>query len=105
MTRAGGRGGKRIVWTDQALADLDDIGAYIARDDPNAAARWVDRLIDAVERAALLSTPGRRVPELERDDIRESLVRTYRIVYWVQPEQLEVLAVFEGHRRLRPTGR
>lgn len=43
---------------------------------------------------------GRRVPEMERDDVRERLVRSYRVVYWVHDEHVEILTVFEGHRRL-----
>ena len=60
------------------------------------------KLIAAVEKAARLPTPGRRVPELDRDDVRETLVRTYRIVYWLHEELLEVLTVFEGHHLLPP---
>lgn len=100
--RAGGRAPKRIVWTAQALADLEAIGDYIARDDERAATRWVAKLIAAAERAALVPMAGRRVPELERDDVREVLVRTYRVVYWLHDAHLEILTVFEGHRLLPP---
>jgi hypothetical protein len=44
---------------------------------------------------------GRVVPELQRDDIRELLLRTYRIVYRLRPAEIHVLTVFEGHRLLR----
>lgn len=43
---------------------------------------------------------GRQVPELGRDDIREVLVRGYRIVYRVGPNGIDILTVFEGHRLL-----
>lgn len=38
------------------------------------------------------------VPELNREDIREVLLRSYRIVYRVRPDGIVVLTVFEGHR-------
>ncbi len=44
---------------------------------------------------------GRVVPELDRDDIREVIVRGYRIVYLVGDASVEILSVFEGHRLLR----
>jgi len=45
---------------------------------------------------------GRRVPEIGRDDIREVLKRSYRIVHRVRGDRLEVLTVFEGHRLFPP---
>jgi plasmid stabilization system protein ParE len=44
------------------------------------------------------------VPELERDDVREVLQGSYRIVYLVGERAIEVLTVFEAHR-LFPPGR
>jgi toxin ParE1/3/4 len=90
---------RRIVWTNRALADLEAIGDHIARDDAGAAERWVMSLVLAAQRAAATPLAGRRVPEVGRDDIREVLRRSCRIVYRVTREQLEVLTVFEGHRR------
>jgi len=90
---------RRFSWTDRALADLEAIGDYIARDNPAAAERWVLQLMAIAENAGRNPLAGRRVPELSRDDVREVFRRTYRIVYRVTDEQLEVLTVFEGHRR------
>jgi plasmid stabilization system protein ParE len=59
----------KIVWSDVAEADLDDLYDYIARDVPYYAEQFVDRLIEAV--GVLKDHPrlGRRVPEAkERED-------------------------------------
>ena len=40
----------QVVWTDPALERVDEIAVYIARDDPDAAARWTIELFDTVER-------------------------------------------------------
>ena len=87
-----------VAWTDRALSDLETIGDFIAADNPAAAERWVGMLMATAERAAGAPMAGRRVPELGRDDVREVFKRTYRIVYRVQDDQLEILTVFEGHR-------
>lgn len=93
-----------IHWSDRAKDDLAAIGEYIAADDPVAAMRWVDRLIADVERAAEMPHAGRLVPEFaDRGDLREVLRRTYRVVYRVRDEAIEVLTIFEGHR-LFPQG-
>jgi toxin ParE1/3/4 len=90
----------QLRWTVRAIADLEEIGDYISRDKPVAAARWVHQLIAVAERAALAPLSGRRVPELARDDIRELRRRTYRVVYRVTETHVDVLTVFEGHRLL-----
>jgi plasmid stabilization system protein ParE len=81
------------------LSDLRAIGDYIAAESPIAALRWVRTLVAAVELAAFLPMAGRVVPEKGRDDIREVFKRSYRIVYRVRARSIEVLTVFEGHRR------
>lgn len=87
-----------LVWTAKALADLEAIGDYIAADSPRDAARWVDKLITAAEASTVAPFAGRRVPELQRDDIRERLIGNYRIVYRVNPVACTLLTIFEGHR-------
>ncbi len=88
-----------IQWSCRARADLAAIGDHIAADNPPAALRWVDRLISDVERAAAMPLAGRIVPEYaDRRDIRELFRRSYRIVYRVGDEAIEVLTIFEGHR-------
>ena len=92
-----------ISWSHRARNDLIAIGEYIAADNPSAAGRWIERLISAVERASRLPLSGRIVPEYsDRQDLREVLVRNYRIVYRVGPHTLEVLTIFEGHRLFPP---
>lgn len=93
------RPSKPIHWTDRALSDLEAIGEYIARDSPAAAARWVTRLMTVAENVALAPRTDRRVPELARADVRETFLRTYRIVYRLRQDRMEILTVFEGHRR------
>ena len=85
----------------EAVADLEDIALFIARDDPEAANAWVDKLVDRAERASTAPRAGRVVPERGDPDIREVFLKTYRIVYRVEPTRILVLTVFEGHRRLR----
>jgi plasmid stabilization system protein ParE len=90
-----------IRWTERAVADLVAIGEYIAADNPGAARRWVERLRHQAELAAEVPLGGRRVPEISRDDVRETFLRSYRIVYRVDANGISVLTVFEGHRLLR----
>jgi toxin ParE1/3/4 len=89
-------------WTDRAVGDLLAIGDYIAADNPAAARSWVERLRKRATDAAAMPRGCRVVPEFGRDDVREAIVRTYRVVYRIVPDGIVVLAVFEGHRLLGP---
>ena len=90
--------GSALFWTDRALSDLEAIGDHIARDDPRAAARWIDQLLAAAVRGALNPLAGRLVPEVGRNDVREIFKKSYRVVYRVTRDRIEILTVFEGHR-------
>jgi plasmid stabilization system protein ParE len=91
----------RVRYSGRAREDLRQIALYIGGDNPTAARRWVSRLIRRVKDVARTPRAGRRVPELDRDDIREVVVGAYRIIYKLQGGELRVLTVFEGHMRLR----
>lgn len=74
--------------------------AITSLDKPAAALRWSFVLGAMAEQAAAMPLAGRRVPEFERDDIREVIKRGYRVVYQVSDAEVEILAVLEGHRQL-----
>jgi plasmid stabilization system protein ParE len=58
---------REIVWSEQALDDMEGVAAYIAADNPRAAARVVDRIEATIERLAHIPIghPG-RVPALTK---------------------------------------
>ena len=84
----------------QAKADLRRIGHRIARDNPETAVAWVQKLQDRASRAGQAPWQGRKVPEIDGNDIREAIVGNYRIVYIVQDRIVQILTIFEGHRLL-----
>jgi toxin ParE1/3/4 len=90
----------QIRWAENAHRDLVDIREYIARDSLYYARQFTERLIAAVERLTDHSRIGRRVPEADRDDVREILFNAYRIIYLLEPEQVVILAIVHGSRDL-----
>ena len=90
----------KIVWTEPAVADLTAIRDYIARDSEHYAARFIGRIIEAVERLETFPELGRRVPEAADRDVREILFRAYRIIYRITGERVEILSVLHGSRDL-----
>ena len=55
--------------------------------------RIIDRLTRRSEQIACFPLSGRRVPEFERDQIREVIEGAYRIIYQIKPDQIDVLAI------------
>lgn len=90
----------KVRWTDQAFLRLAEIEDYIARHNPKAAARMIDRIIDRGDALAEQPHRGRPLPELPGTELREVIVGNYRVIYRVRDDQVEVLTVFEGHRLL-----
>ena len=89
----------RVRWTEQAFTRLAEIEEYVALDSPRAAERLIARLLRRASTLARTPNMGRRVLELPGSDLRELVEGHYRIVYRVRPPRVEILTVFEGHRR------
>ncbi len=92
----------KLRWTERARQDLLAIGQYIAQNNPENALRWLSQLRERAQNAAENPLAGRVVPEFGRADIREVFLKSYRIVYLIGENSIDVLTVFEGHQLLDP---
>jgi len=92
---------RRVIWTRQAVEDVEAIKAYVARDSERYAVLLAERLVAAIERVGLFPESGRVVPEVNDATLREVVYGNYRIVYRVLPEAVEVVTVYHGARLLR----
>lgn len=61
----------KVVWTDSALSDLNDIGEFIAKYSVRYAQLTVSRLFDSVNILETHPKAGKEVPELNNNSIRE----------------------------------
>jgi len=86
----------RVIWAPQALADIESIGDFIAREAPRFAQMLTDGVFEATERLEPFPLSGRVVPEIGDESIREVLYRGYRILYIVGGEEVKVLTVFHS---------
>ena len=85
-----------LIWSPQALRDLEGLRAYIALDSPRYADLTVGRVVAAVERLKTFPESGRIVPERNAPDIREVIVGRYRVVYRLKAGVVEIATVFRG---------
>ena len=91
----------RLIWTEPALLDLDQIAEYIALDNPSAASRYVQRVFDRVERLETHPQSGKRPTELTSSHYREVIVPPCRIFYRIEGDAVFILYVMRAERLLR----
>jgi len=94
----------RVLWTLQAVEDVEAIRNFIARDSPHYAALMAERIVESVERLKEFPRSGRTVPELDREAYREVILGTYRIVYRLEADRAEILTVVHAARLLPDLG-
>lgn len=90
-----------VRWSVQASEDLQAIHDYIARDSAHYAIRTVERILEAVDQLQDFPEVGHVVPEFRRNDIREIIVRPYRIVYELESDSVGLITIVHGAQRLR----
>ncbi len=85
-----------IVWLEQAYDDLESVFDYIHVEDPNAAATYVEQILDACGRLSEFPLSGRQYD----GRYRLIVVRNHLIFYGYQPGDLRVRisAVIDGRR-------
>ncbi len=88
----------RIVWSPQALRDIESIREYIAQDSHRYAELVVGRIIASVERLRAFPGSGRVVPERGDPEVREVIVKPFRVVYRQRPGVVEIATVFRASR-------
>jgi addiction module RelE/StbE family toxin len=86
----------KVHWTNTAEGHLDAIFNYIAQNSPEYAKHMVDRITRRSQQIAEYPLSGRRVSEYDLNQIREVIEGSYRIVYHIQSNQVDVLAVIHG---------
>lgn len=89
----------KVEWTDSALEQLWAIHEYIAQSSPEYAQRVVDRVTRRSQQIRDFPLSGRIVPEFEAPQIREVIEGPYRIIYYIKPDQIDVLAVIHVSHR------
>ena len=91
-----------VIWTPLAQKDLKAIYDYIAKDSLFNAKKVSKEIVQKVETS--LSSPldlmGKKIPEFERDDLREIHIHSWRVIYQLQNHNKFVLTLFHKRREL-----
>ena len=90
----------RIVWSPRAANQFEGICEYIANDSPVYARIFAQKIVSVVKNIPVFIRSGRVVPEYGKDDLREKIYGNYRIVYRINKDNIEVVAVCNGAQLL-----
>jgi plasmid stabilization system protein ParE len=89
-----------LIWSHEALDDIEQIADYISKDSVYHAAQVTERILALGESLPEQPKLGRIVPELNNPNVRERFVYSYRLIYELAGETIHILAVIHGKRLL-----
>ena len=84
-----------------AAQDITGIWEYIAEDNPLAARRVREEILNALRAVVPFPQSGHKRPDLTGRPLRFTRVRDYLIAYAPEEKPLWVIAVMHGHRSPR----
>lgn len=88
----------KVVLTDEALADLEAIADYIARDNPSRARSFVAELLAKARGLADMPEAFPLVPRYASLGIRRRVHGNYLIFYRADPARITVIHILHGAR-------
>lgn len=94
--------GESIRWTEEAAIWLEDIYKYIAKDNPEAARRVMEKIFRKVQILYEFPEIGYHHSKEPEGEIRVLLYGHYRIAYlYRNPDMAEILGIFHGALGMR----
>lgn len=90
-----------VNWSQPAKADLRSIHDFIAHDSPHYAKKVVQDIREKTDILEQLPKVGRKVAELDDEQVRELALYSYRIIYEIKDKGVFVLAVAHKRRNLK----
>ena len=87
-------------WSEAGLTELKAAETELALRSPRFAQAFVSRVFDRVDMLGTQPLIGAEVPEYGDPAVRELYEHPYRIVYRVEDERVDVVAVVHSSRRM-----
>ncbi|MDQ2088267.1 type II toxin-antitoxin system RelE/ParE family toxin [Herbivorax sp. ANBcel31] len=90
-----------VRWSNTSKLDLRQIYDYIAKDSVYYAKKVVNDIIDKSEYLELFPNIGRKVEEINDNDLNEIIIYSYRMIYKVVEDGINVLAIVHCRQNLK----
>ncbi|HFD11986.1 MAG TPA: type II toxin-antitoxin system RelE/ParE family toxin [Crenotrichaceae bacterium] len=89
-----------VIWSEPAKADLRSIHDFIAHDSRHYAKKVTQEIREKTDILDDFPNRGKKVPELDDENIKEIPLYSYRIIYEINQQNISVLAVVHKRRDL-----
>jgi addiction module RelE/StbE family toxin len=83
----------KVVFSDEAKADLIKIGDYIAKDSPRSALEFIETL---EEKAIQIGDMPNAFPLFPRYGVRRRSVGNYLIFYRIEDDRVSIIHILHG---------
>jgi len=96
-------GKMKVIWTETANKDLNEIIEYIANDSVEIALEKFYKIKDSVKQLDKFPEQGRIIPELKNENImkyRELIISPWRLIYKIEEKKIYIMAVIDGRRNI-----
>jgi len=87
-----------VIWSPLAEARAREAVEYIAQERPQAAAAWLEQLLERTATLDRFAKRGRVVEEIGHPAYRELLHAPYRVIYRVDPTRVVILTLRHSRR-------
>lgn len=87
-----------VIWSIPARNDLKQIYDYISKDSKYYATNVAQQIISRANNLNKFPEIGRVVPEIGDVNVREIIIYSYRMIYEVVPNGVQILAIIHGKR-------
>ncbi|MBW2240063.1 MAG: type II toxin-antitoxin system RelE/ParE family toxin [Deltaproteobacteria bacterium] len=87
-----------VIWSMPARNDLKQIYDYIAKDSRYYATNVVENVVSKAENLDEFPEIGRVVPEIGDKNVRELIIYSYRLIYELVSNDVQILAIIHGKR-------
>ena len=91
----------KLIWTEPAILDLDEIADYIALDNYIAANRLVNSLVNKVKRLKDFPLSGRISAEFSDTKHRELIIPPCRVLYYFEDDTVYITHIMRSEQQLR----
>lgn len=92
----------KIFWSELAVERVSEIAKFIEQGYPEAVEKWVEAIFNRVMQLQSFPKSGRKVPEINRKNIREIFYQNFRIVYRIEEKHISILTIRHSREELKP---
>ncbi len=87
----------KLIWLKTAENDLFQIYNYIYED---SAIKTINEIVELVDKLRYIPYMGRKIPEYNKDNQRELIYKSYRIIYKIQSDKVFIRRIWHSSRQM-----